>query len=517
MSKKRDNFIQLLYIIYGTVRNQAMSLWFLFIGAFGTDFKYKHIVLVAFVCFFSLIILFSIAKWWRRTFTLNNQYILITEGVFHTKEYDVPIENVKSVNMSDSLIKRLFKITNLNIEVIGGEKHVFVLKQSEIRLVKQILGQEATPPPKGNEKVKWYELLLLATANKKILVTSMLAAAPLVLLLISGGVDLTLKFLHVDQELEKAEESGMFASAFHVDDNTTPSSLFELNAREFAELMFPFFLTCVLIIVGSYLLANLLVYLTYGRFKLIKTERYLDIHYGFFSKKNYHVPKNEIRSLIVSESLIMRKLGYVTIYIENVGYGDADKGDVSILLKPIIKKCHVNEFLTDTLPEFQLQNLEYCAEKKALPHFFVLPMLKPSLAFMLLLWVGGWHAKALLVILVTYFLYRLTIHFCEWKYEGFRLGSTMITLQNAKGYTIYTRIFKKEFVESTAVTQNYFMKRKSLMTYSFTVFSEALHEGYSCKFLTEKVKERHLHYLKETPSTTRNTLVIDKAIKHQCG
>src|SRR5690606_33781687 len=88
----------------------------------------------------SVVLYFSITsflKWYYRTYDVSDGMISVSSGVLKKFHNDIPFNRVKSVNTSDTLTKRLFGISNLNIELVGGEQVQFVLKNMEVKKLKE--------------------------------------------------------------------------------------------------------------------------------------------------------------------------------------------------------------------------------------------------------------------------------------------------------------------------------------------------------------------------------------------
>ncbi|AVB12149.1 hypothetical protein C3438_22080 (plasmid) [Bacillus velezensis] len=113
MNKRRDNFIEFIYHTYSTVKNLFLPLLALAVSLIGEKNHYTPYVKLGFYILIGFIITFSFLKWYNKTYEIDQASIRITQGVFAKRFKDVPINRVKSITASDSLLKRVFNISNI--------------------------------------------------------------------------------------------------------------------------------------------------------------------------------------------------------------------------------------------------------------------------------------------------------------------------------------------------------------------------------------------------------------------
>src|SRR6185312_7368335 len=136
MNKKRDHFIEIIHINFRTVKDNLLPILTLILGFVGSNLFYENMLKIGFVFLCIGIFIFSWLSWYCKTFVIGTERISISEGVFRRKHQEISINRIKSIHTSDSIYKRLFKLSNLHVELIGGGEVSFILSNKEILEVK---------------------------------------------------------------------------------------------------------------------------------------------------------------------------------------------------------------------------------------------------------------------------------------------------------------------------------------------------------------------------------------------
>src|SRR5690625_7808341 len=102
----------------------------------GQALFYLLIILVA---IFIINLVFSIASWYRFTYRVEDGELRIEHGIFVRKKRYISINRIQSINLTQSVFHRLFKLTKVQIETAGrSEEHTSEL-QSRGHLVCRLL------------------------------------------------------------------------------------------------------------------------------------------------------------------------------------------------------------------------------------------------------------------------------------------------------------------------------------------------------------------------------------------
>lgn len=316
------NFIRVIKeaafaIILGFITFKDTSLMYFILGA--------SVILI-------LMVAFSILSWYRYTYRVEDDELRIEYGILVRKKRYISKNRIQSIDLTSSVIHRIFKLTRVNIETAGGgasaEASLKAVKFSEgeaLRHELKMVGSiENTDEPDVPEEdwpsstISFKRLFIAGTTSGSIGV---------LLAIVAAG----------SSELEQIIPDDFYDSTFE----------------------WVIGLGIILIVVMA-IIALLLLWILgiagtmikYGNFTITKMKDELFITRGLLEKKQLTIPMKRIQAVGVQESLIRQPLGYVTVFAEIAG-GSVDKGeDFSSILFPIMKANEVEPFLEKFLPEY---------------------------------------------------------------------------------------------------------------------------------------------------------------------
>ncbi|GAA0610662.1 PH domain-containing protein [Virgibacillus siamensis] len=279
-----------------------------------------------------LMILFSILSWYRYTYRVEDDELRIEYGIFVRKKRYISKNRIQSIDLTSSVIHRIFKLTRVNIETAGSstgaEASLKAVKLSEgealRRELKTVSTVEQDNEPEDAEEdwpsstITFKRLFIAGTTSGSIGVILAIAAFG-------------------SSELEQFIPDDFYDSTFEW--------IIELGITIMIVLgLIGLLLLWILGIAGTMI--------KYGNFTITKMEDELFITRGLLEKKQLTIPMKRIQAVGIQESLIRQPLGYVTVFAEIAG-GSMDKGeDFSSILFPIMKADEVEPFLQKFLPEY---------------------------------------------------------------------------------------------------------------------------------------------------------------------
>jgi putative membrane protein len=65
-------------------------------------------------------VLVGVVRWWRLTWRLDAAALVVEEGLLQRRRRVIPLDRVQSVDLVRGLRHRLFGVTELRVEVVGG-------------------------------------------------------------------------------------------------------------------------------------------------------------------------------------------------------------------------------------------------------------------------------------------------------------------------------------------------------------------------------------------------------------
>lgn len=476
MIRRRDNLVEILYYGYATIKNQIFPILGCIISFIGTENKFTPYIRLFFYGLMIWICIYSFLKWYYRYFRFGDNIISISEGVFTKRSIDVPYSSVKSINTSASLIKRIVGVSDFSLELIGGDKIIFVLRNTQINELRNQLfsGIHQTKTSQANvQKLKPLQYFLISLTNFPTFIAALSIAFS-----IYGFIFQTYgKRLVADADKDPRSTIEIF-TALKLDD------ILNLN---FLMVMGLFLGVTVTV---AYFISFFFIYLTYGRFSTTNAENDITVEYGIINKKVYHIPKSQIRSLRIGEPLLFRIFGYAQLKIDNIGLTEGRSS--LVLLHPVVKKELAKEIITSYIPDFKEQTINLRPEKNTMFSYILSNIVAPIITFIVLYLISS---KLVFMFIFTplYLLYG----YAEWRHSGLAFDDKLLTIQYTNRLRKTTLITLKKFVEATETSQTIFMKKKDIYHYGFAVYSEDQTEEYECRFLTNSRRQQFLEYLVE--------------------
>lgn len=468
--KRRDNLIQFIYYTFDNIRMNILPILGLIIAAIGSSNRFVPIIKVAFYILIAFIIIYSFLKWYNKIFEFDDKMIKISEGVYKKIYNDIPLSKVKSINTSDSILKRLFDISDLSVELIGGSNTVFVLKNKDIIHLKSHLfrGTNEVIEKKEKKYFSLFEYWLLSFLNLKLYISALSICSTTFLLL--GK--------QIISEENKKNDKNIIELLIEVKE--------AINEPNF---VITFFFVIIILIISSHIIVLGYTILIFGNFNIVSSKTNIRVWYGIKNKREYFIPSNQIRSLLIVEPLLLRIFGYVQIKIETIGLDNSHSS--TVVLTPVIKKVKIHDFLKENLPEFIIQDFMLKPEKKFLVHFIVLSSYKLFLFVLLVTLLLNFKFLILLIFLPICIIYG----YMQWKYSALAYNERYISNRRANKLKIITMVTLKKYTQTTGISQSYFMRNTNVIHYDFSLYSEEIEDIYICRYLKDTYKKEFLDYL----------------------
>jgi len=489
MVKRHDHIIEILYRMFAVLK-KFLFPFVLAVVSYIRNPTQEWILGVAVLVIILSVVTISFLTWKSKTFEITNHSIRISEGLFSKKINEIPLTNIQSINTSHSFFKKICDISNLNIEVIGGEPIFFVLSNKDILLLKEQLFHDLKT--ESNEKN-----FLLTT--KDILFIS---CNPIHFFkgfsIIFGWV--TFLLYQLKDYLNLKEKTKETEFDLHVLSNGLTKEL-KASKEEFTGPLEPLIqfllhnnviensIYLILFLFVSYLIGFVLVFLKYRSFFVDTNQHEISIRFGVFNQKLYHVPKNKIRSIQIIQPYYFKWFGYVKLKIENIGLG---LGNTALEIAPVLKEKEVETFLHTHLPDFKNQDVMCKPTFHSLPFYIgrTLRVVVVLFAFLGFIWQPLFYLYGLLPFFIAK-------GYLNWKYAGLTYNEHFFTISKGNLFHSKKVIFLKKYVEVLETEQSFIQKRMNVLDYGFSVYSEHIVDTHTCRDLDEKEKIMYLLMRKE--------------------
>ncbi len=478
MNKQRDHVIEILYYNYRTIKDQILALLTFIIAIVGTADKYENWIKIGFIIACCIAVIYSFLLWYYKVYEFKDGVIEYSHGVINRTRNDIPIQRIKSINTSDTVIKRLLKISNLHIELIGGGEVSFVLSNKQIKRLRETIFSQirAEERMKKRQVFKPLEYMLIGTTN----VSFILASTSITFSLASYIFHHYPWIFGFEETIE--EDNGIIGIV------TDVKSFFELPLESIFHTMVYALIAFLIFLVIAIILSSIIAYLTYSSFHIDTNSKEIEISYGKFTKKHFIIPLKQIRSVQIVEPFVLKIFGYAQIKIDNIGLNHT--ASKSLYITPIIKKNKVNRALSHYLNMFENRDIEMRPSRTALPIYLFLFSYKFVLGVIILSIVVPITIYGLALLPIPLF-----IGYRKWKYTGLSFDNHFLTYSRATLLKNYKIIIRKKFVETTGVGHNIVTAKNKKANYYFALFSEDINDIYECMLLEDNRKKDFLNYL----------------------
>src|SRR5699024_6653828 len=237
---------------------------------------------------------FSIASWYRFTYRVEEDELRIEHGIFIRKQRDISKNRIQSIDLTQSVIHRIFKLVKVKIETAssgqGAEAAVKAVSREEGELSDFSSEEEQTTYPSDTITTK--RLFLAGTTSGSIGVLLALAAV---------------FFSQIEQFI--------------------PEDFFDETLKWVVGLSLIFIIGLVsIVLLVLYVLGIAGTMIKYGKFTITKNKDELFITRGLLEKKQITIPLKRIQAVGIEESLLRQPFGFATVFVEVAG-GSLEKNE----------------------------------------------------------------------------------------------------------------------------------------------------------------------------------------------
>lgn len=90
----------------------------------------------------------TLASWWRFTFRVEHDKLLVTKGVFSRVNQEIPFDKVQSVALEEGLLQRLFGLVSASVDTAGSsltEFEILGVRRPQAEALKRLASQTTSP------------------------------------------------------------------------------------------------------------------------------------------------------------------------------------------------------------------------------------------------------------------------------------------------------------------------------------------------------------------------------------
>jgi len=455
-------------MIFGPTRGNPILIFEHFLRDFGflilviivAIWKGPHILVenIQFLVIAFINPVFIFMKYIFTVYSIDEEKMTIDSGFFVKKTMEIPLKAITTVDLSQNLLFQIFKVYKIKADnssqtndTAKKAEVVLVLKKESALYVKNLL--KAEEPLKLKEEAQESEELesqpsitcslsdffLLGLLQSKLIylisvVSIIFGGGGYVYTLLSGQEyisQLVKKVLHI------------FASVGGIT------------------------LIIVCFYVFSTIFSAVINAIKYYNYTVTNRANALLVEYGFFTKKSYTLMKEKISGVTIKQSILMRILGYCTLEVFIIGYGDSseDSQKELSLLYPIAKINQVDSILEQLLPEMNFNREYHKPSKAAFRYFFFCFRMFFAIALligvMFNVFTGAEYKLAMLMIGGGLVFLALTVATIYMEYQNAGMNANDQVVSISTGVLTKQMIFiKTEKIESVSEQTNFFKRKR---------------------------------------------------------
>lgn len=398
-----------------------------------------------------LISVLYLIKWRKINFSIDDTSLTYNYGVFSTKKLIIPLDKITTVDLSQDLILRTCNLYKIKLDTgsflsNGAETEIILNKNEATKFKEELLSFSSNKSEISdltNSKLESEVFTVTTNELIKMAVTNNLFTLGLGIIVPS--------FLFLDEILS---EFNIHLLSFVEDFIQSKSSLiFNITSTILVIILI---ISVVLIISSAISIVFTLI--KYYNFKVYKSKEHINIQYGLISTKNYSLPITNINSITYKQTLLRRFFKLHMLEISSIGYGDEQREEA--ILYPIGTLNKLSELIDVILPDFSFSEEIIPAPKRARFRFFF-----PAIVYLILFSIVVFFIKEFLFSLI---LSPFILLCCYFHYRNAGIAYDDKNLLVSTGMlTCKKTIIPFSKLESIAMHNNYFQKKKNIASYKF--------------------------------------------------
>jgi putative membrane protein len=433
-----------LSVPYGAVSTAARLGWILVIVSFGSTGVPGAGPLIAVAVMAGALALagaYQFARWRRFAYDLTEDTLDIESGVFSRRTREIPLRRVQNVDTSRNALQRALGIAVVTVETAGGsdvEAELRYVSEAEAerlraevgRLKRDRGGESAAGESSADGDAGPAEEELFAMSTRE--------------LVLLGVVSVDLRLLSLFSAVVPLLAPSLAQRA------TDP--LFSLAVA--APLLAAGLVAVAVVASAAFSVAN------YYGFRLSRAGDELRYERGLLNRYTGTVPLSKVQSVVLSENVLARRLGYASLTVETAGYAPGDSGAESAV--PLTRRSRAVALAREVEPfgDVAFERPPARARTRYVFRYAMVGLLVTGIAYAVDRFSGfsfAWYLALGLVVLAP-----LAAHL-KWRNLGFAVLDDHVVLRSGF-WSRETTVVPYYRVQTVVETESLFQRRRDLAT-----------------------------------------------------
>ena len=408
------------------------------------------------VLFFALLIT-GIIKWKRFVYWFEDDELRIEYGLFVKKKRYIPFDRIHSLDYTEGVLHRVFKLVKVRVETAGGSASLkseaeltAITKEAADQIEIQMADAKRRKTTRVDSEEELEDATELIEEPELQPVFAMGGKDLLILATTSGGIGLILSgaLIFLSQFADLLPLDRMYEEV---------SGIIKYGLLIVAVVLFLAF-----IIVWG--ISVVMTFVSYYGFSVVVDKEDIVITRGLIEKKRATVPLNRVQSIRVVENPFRQLFGYANVVIDNAGGGLGEGARINLF--PLVKKKDVNGPLKEIFPDLIVEEPVGKLPSRGkryyyrVDFFWMVPVISALVYFF---FPFGLFSLLIIPLVVLWGLW-------QQRSAAYEIFGNQLTMR-FRGFSLQTAYLMKKRVQSMAIKQNYFHRRRGVATISAAVKS----------------------------------------------
>ena len=413
---------------------------------FGIIFFQNYYKLYLIFCLVvSLMSIFYLTvKWYKETYELTEDILIITKGIFLKKVIKLPYSLIQTADITQSFLQQIFHVSQLSIDtgtMQDSEGLKICLNESEIVKIRSFILGTTTQKEHVADEVKDVSSYIYELSSQKLWLYCF------------------------------SKSSFLMASIYAIVLCFLLGENFFKGLNFIVTLPIGIVISLIIFVIGIFKLGMAIkIYIGYSQYKIERQGDILHVSRGLFNKHTNSVNLTRICGLQLTQSLLQQKLKLVSVNVIALGYGT--EGEIEPTLIPMISIADFDRLKTDLFSHFDCQEPSVKPSKKARLSYAI-----PLIMMIILVMIIPSLPKVLQVLaLISIGIYGIH-QYLVYKQSRLAFNQQIINVQTG-GLRLVNSFIEVTQVDHLLTSQTIGQSRNKLGAFKLSYHSRS---GQSCK------------------------------------
>ncbi|WP_305023965.1 PH domain-containing protein [Paenibacillus lacisoli] len=455
---RRQHRLYILFPLFSALKGLIPVLFIWYVKGFPWENIPWYIYLGAPLLLTAVCLGYGWLRWRRNCYTLENDRIMIRQGLLFYEEKTLYISKIHSLNTEQPVVQRLLGIVQAQFEVPGGKKKsdgvLPALSAADAGHLQTWLHEGQHHNRDTGTGLPEAELLSAEYAAPY-----ESSAEVLLRLTASDLLKAALSTLNLSLAVV------FFAGVYSFADDLLPDGMYQRMFASLGQYSTAGWLLILLgVLVFSWLLSAILFTVKYAGFTMERADGQIRVTYGLLDRKRHLFKPERVQAVIVKEGLLRQLLGCCEVQLRLLS-SDTEQG---LMLHPLIRRKDVPLLIAGTLPHYGCHDVQFRPPVKARWFYIrwkLLAAAASAAAGILYLGFDGVWAVLFLPLSIWW-------GWACWANTGAGLDGKQLTMsfRRMARFTVWTR---RSHVVEAAVSTTAGQRRRGLQTFSVHLMLKA--------------------------------------------